>query len=114
MEEETLSIIAIIISAIAIIGLCGVYFSMPQEPTNLVTWSAVSDVDDRVDALQLRVLELERENKPINYDSILDNIRDDIDDLDDDIDDINDGEVERCFQRNDNLIDFTDCIENEF
>ena len=88
MEEETLSIIALIVAVIAIIGCFGVYTMIPEADDNLVTWSAVSDVDDRVDSIQLRVLELER-NPQNDYDSVLDNIRDDIDDLEDDVKDIN-------------------------
>ena len=113
MEEETYALIAIVLAVIAIVGCLVVYTQIPEAEANPVTWTAITQYNDKITAIQTRLTTLEQKQTTTNYDSVLINLRDDVDDLEDDFKDI-DGIVERCFQRNNNWSEFKDCVEDKF
>ena len=90
MEEETYALIAIVLAVIAIVGCLVVYTQIPEAEANPVTWTAITQYNDKITSIQTRLTTLEQKQTTTNYDSVLISLRDDVDDLEDDIDDIDD------------------------
>ncbi len=110
MEEETLSVIsifAIVISLVALIGVSVVYSTLPQEESNPVTWGAIDQYNARITVIQEDIAELKQDAKNFNFnydDERLDDIDEDIEDVEDDIDDIED-----CLKKS-NYTEFRSCV----
>ena len=121
MEEETtfwVSIIAIIMAIVAIGGCFITYSAIPVEEANPITWTAITQYNDKITSIQTRLTTLEQKQTTTNYDSVLINLRDDIDDLEDDFRDIdfsnseieNLKDIEDCFSESNNHTEFHNCL----
>ncbi len=89
MEEETLSVIsifAIVISLVALIGVSVVYSALPQEESNPVTWGAIDQYNDKLISIQDNVEDIENDIKILDFE--INNIDYNIDD--DDLEDLED------------------------
>ena len=118
MEEETYALIAIVLAVIAIVGCLVVYTQIPEAEANPITWTAITQYNDKITSIQTRLTTLEQKQTTTNYDSVLINLRDDIDDLEDDFRDIdfsnseieNLKDIEDCFSESNNHTEFHNCL----
>ncbi len=115
MEEETitvLSIFAIILSLIGIIGFAAIYTSIPEAETNPVTWGAIDQYNARITVIQDDVEDLENDIKIMDFEinnldyNIDDDDLEDLEDYANDFDDIN--------KNKDNIKDIISCLIDEF
>ena len=89
MEIE--SLIAIILSVIAIVGCVSVYMVIPELDDNPVTWGAITQYSDDIENIQEDIVDMKMDIKDSDFgynNVVMNDMRDDIDDIEEDVDDI--------------------------
>ena len=120
MKYDALSIIGIILSIIAIAGVCYNCVIIPEVNDDLVTWETIPQYDDAISTLQQDVanMKLGITNLNFRYDSNeLSNIKQVLDNLDDDLNDDVDklyhdiDKIEDCLEDESNYTAFKECVD---
>jgi len=115
METQTLSIIAIGIGLIALMGCFVVGQMIPEEVENPLTMETITQYNDNIKVIQEDIIVLEGKTIP-NYDIVLSKLRSDINKInidDDDLEDLEDyaSDFDDIDRNKDKIADIIECLK---